>query len=182
MARRESRKRESETVTEEQDKQAAIRLLEREWQALDVWLRSLDERQLDALVFGEGPGWRVRDMVTHLASLQELAGRVAEKVAKEGVQPTTNSRQFLGIEKTADELNAETFETWRERPMTDRWDRWLRAHSRMMDAFRALRPDQLVQAEGGMEGMKRYFAVAGIVHLRMHREHIEAALKETPKA
>jgi len=177
MARRESRKRESETVTEEQDKQTAIRLLEREWQALDIWLRSLDERQLDALVFGEGPGWRVRDVVTHLASLQELAGRVAEKVAKEGVQPTTNSREFLGIEKTADELNAETFATWRERPMAERWDRWLQAHSRMMDAFRALRPDQLLQAEGGKEGMKPHFAVLGVIHLRVHREHIEAALK-----
>lgn len=114
-------------MTEEQDKQTAIALVEREWQTLDTWLRSLDERQLDALVFGEGPGWRVRDMVTHLASLQELAGRVAEKVAKMGVQPTTNWREFLGIEQTTDELNAATFATWRERPMAERWDRWLQA-------------------------------------------------------
>jgi len=172
-------------VTEEQDKQTAIGLLEREWHALDTWLRSLDERQLDALVFGEGPGWRVRDMITHMAWWQDLAARVAEKIAKDGGAPTTSSRAFLGIEKTADELNAETFGTWRTRPMADRWDRWLRAHSRMMDAFRAVRPDQLVQpegAEGGLEGMRLHFAVPGLIHLRMHREHIEAALKETPKA
>ena len=169
-------------MTDGQDTQAAIGLLEREWHALDTWLRSLDAGQLEKPVFGEGPGWRVRDMPTHMAWWQELAGRVAEKVAKEGGAPTTSSRAFLGIEKTADELNAETFETWRERPMADRWDRWLRAHSRMMDAFRSLRPDQLLQAEGGMEGMKLHFAVPGIIHLRMHREHIEAALKESPKA
>ena len=157
-----------------------IALCEREWDALDTWLRSLDERQLDALVFGEGPGWRVRDMVTHLASVQELAGRVAEKVAKEGVQPTTNSREFLGIEQTSDELNAETFAMWRERPMAERWDRWVQAHSRMMDAFRMLRPDQLLQAEGGKEGMKPHFALLGLIHLRIHREHIEAALVGDP--
>jgi len=48
-----------------------------------------------------------------------------------------------------------------------------------MDAFRALSPDQLLQAEGGMEGLRRYFAVPALIHLRMHRENIEAALKET---
>ena len=169
-------------MSDEQEKQKAIGLLEREWHALDTWLRSLDQRQLDRPVFGEGPGWKVRDILPHIAWWQELAARVAEKITKEGGAPTTSSRAFLGIEKTADELNAETFETWRERPMADRWDRWLRAHSRMMDAFRALTPDQLVQSEGGMEGMKLHFAVPGLVHLRMHREHIEAALKETPKA
>ena len=166
-------------MSDEQDKQRAIGLLEREWHALDTWLRSLDERQLDRLVFGEGPGWRVRDMVTHLAWWQELAARVAEKIATEGGAPTTSSRAFLGIEKTADELNAQTFEEWRGRPMTDRWDRWVSAHSRMMDAFRALRPDQVLQAEGGMEGMKLHFAVPAVIHLRMHKENIEAALKET---
>jgi hypothetical protein len=30
-----------------------------------------------------------------------------------------------------------------------------------------------------MEGMKRYFAVPALIHLRLHRENIEAALKET---
>jgi hypothetical protein len=167
-------------VSAEDEKRAAIGLLEREWHALDVWLRSLDDRQLDRPMYGEAPGWRVRDMPTHLAWWQELAGRVAEKVAKEGGAPDDRgSRPFLGIETPLDELNATTFETWRERPMTARWDRWLAAHSRMMDAFRALAPDQLLQTEGGMEGMKRYFAVPGLIHLRMHRENIEAALKET---
>jgi hypothetical protein len=170
-------------VSGEQDKQATIGLLEHEWHALDTWLRSLDQRQLDRLVFGEGPGWRVRDMITHLAWWQELAARVAEKIAKEGGAPDERgSRPFLSIDMPLDELNAKTFETWSGRPMAETWDRWLAAHSRMMDAFRALTPDQLVQAEGGVEGMKRYFAVPGVVHLRMHKEDIEVALKETPTA
>jgi hypothetical protein len=170
-------------VSGEQEKADAIGRLEREWHALDRWLRSLDEGQLDRPVFGEGAGWRVRDMPTHIAWWQELAARVAEKIAKEGGAPEKSSRQFLGIDTPPDELNAETYETWRDRPMAERWDRWPVAHSRMMDAFRALAPDQLVQskdgAEAGMEGMKLHFAVPGLIHLRMHKEHIEAALKES---
>jgi hypothetical protein len=167
-------------MSEQDEKQKAIGLLEREWHSLDKWLRSLDERQLDRPVFGEGPGWRVRDMPTHMAWWQELAARVAEKIATEGGAPDERgSRPFLGIDTPPDELNGQTFESWRERPMTQRWDRWLAAHSRMMDAFHALSSEQLLQAEGGMEGLKRYFAVPGLIHLRIHREHIEAAVKET---
>jgi len=168
-------------VTAEDEKSAALGLLDREWRSLDTWLRSLDERALDRPVFGEGPGWRVRDMPTHMAWWQELAARVAEKIATEGGAPDERgSRPFLGIETPADDLNSETFDTWRERPMADRWDRWHAAHTRMIDAFRALSPDQLLQAEGGMEGLKRYFAVPALIHLRMHRENIEAAVKEIP--
>jgi hypothetical protein len=167
-------------VTADDEKRAAIGLLEREWHALDVWLRSLDDRQLDRPVFGEGPGWKVRDMVTHLAWWQELASRVAEKIAAEGGAPDDRgSRPFLGIDTPLNDLNATTYMTWRDKTMGERWERWLAAHSRMMDAFRALAPDQLLQTEGGMEGLKRYFAVPGLIHLRMHRENIEAALKET---
>jgi hypothetical protein len=167
-------------VTTEDDKRAAIGLLEREWHALDTWLRSLDDRQLGQPVFGEVPGWRVRDMVTHMAWWQELAARVAEKIAREGGAPDDRgSRPFLGIETPLDELNRTTFETWRDRTMAACWDRWLAAHTRMMDALKALEPDQLLQPEGGMEGMKRYFAVPALIHLRLHRENIEAALKET---
>jgi hypothetical protein len=167
-------------VSGEAEQAKAIGLLEREWHALDAWLRALDDRQLDQPMFGEPPDWRVRDMPTHMAWWQELAGRVAEKIATEGGAPDERgSRPFLGIDTPLDELNATTYEAWRDRPMADRWDRWLAAHSRMIDAFRALEPDQLLQAEGGMEGMKRYFAVPGLIHLRMHRENIEAAVKET---
>jgi hypothetical protein len=167
-------------MIDEAAKRTAIGLLEREWHALDTWLRSLDDAQLDRPVFGEGPGWRVRDMPTHMAWWQELAARVAEKITAEGGAPDERgSRPFLGIDAPPDELNGQTFEAWRERPMAERWDRWLAAHGRMMDAFRALSPEQLLQGEGGMEGLKRYFAVPALIHLRMHRENIEAAMKET---
>jgi hypothetical protein len=170
-------------VTADQDKTTAIGVLEREWHALDTWLRSLDERQLDRPVFGEDPSWTVRDMITHLAWWQELAARVAEKIVAQGTAPDERgSRPFLGIETPLDELNAATYNHWRKRPMADRWERWLRAHGRMMDAFHALTPEQLLQADSGMEGMKRYFAVPGVIHLRIHRENIEAALKETTTA
>jgi hypothetical protein len=170
-------------VSPEEQKSTAIGVLEREWHQLDTWLRSLGDAQLDRPVFGEAPGWRVRDMPTHMAWWQELAGRVAEKIATEGGAPDERgSRPFLGIDTPPDELNAATHETWRDRPMRDRWERWLTAHSRMMDALRALTPEQLLQAEGGIEGLKPYFAVPALIHLRMHREHIESALKETPSS
>ena len=59
-------------------RQRAIGLLEREWHELDTWLRSLSESDLDRPVFGEAPGWRVRDMIPHIAWWQGLAGRVAQ--------------------------------------------------------------------------------------------------------
>ncbi len=157
----------------------AIGLLEREWHELDTWLRSLSESELDRPVFGEGPGWRVRDMIPHIAWWQELAARVAEKIATEGGAPDKGgSRAFVGITTTPDEQNAATYASWRDRPMADRWKRWLDAHSRMMDALRRLRPEQLLRADGP-EGMQPYVAVPGLVHLRIHRADIEAALKET---
>lgn len=166
-------------MSAEEEKTAAIGRLDAEWRSLDAWLRSLDQRALDQPMFGEAPGWRVRDMPTHMAWWQELAARVAEKIAKEGGAPDARgSRPFVGIETAPDDLNRETFETWRDRPMADRWERWRFAHARMIDAFRALSPEQLLQADGGMEGMKLHFAVPGLIHLRMHRENIEAAVKE----
>ena len=167
-------------MSDEAEKRRVLDVLESEWQRLDTQLRSLNDRDLDHPVLGEGAGWRVRDLIAHLAWWQELAARVAEKIATEGGAPDDRgSRPFLGIETPLDELNATTYETWRERPLADRLERWLTAHRRMMDAFRALAPDQLLQADGP-DGLKRYFAMPGVVHLRMHREHIEAALKESP--
>ena len=160
-------------------RQRAIGLLEREWHELDTWLRSLSESDLDRPVFGEAPGWRVRDMIPHIAWWQGLAGRVAQKIAAEGGAPDQRgSRAFVGISLSGDEQNAETYQTWRDRPMSDRWVLWLEAHSRMMDALRLLRPEQLLRADGP-EGMQPYFAVPGLLHLRNHRGDIEAALKET---
>ena len=161
------------------EQRAAIGVLEREWQDLETWLRSLDDRDLDRPVFGEGPGWRVRDMIPHVAWWQELAGRVAEKMSREGGAPDQRgSRAFVGIVLSADEQNAETFEAWRHRPMADRWKRWLEAHSRMMAAVRALRPDQLLGGNGP-EGLQLYLAVPGVIHLQRHRQDIADALKET---
>ena len=144
------------------EQRAAIGVLEREWQDLETWLRSLDDRDLDRPVFGEGPGWRVRDMIPHVAWWQELAGRVAEKMSREGGAPDQRgSRAFVGIVLSA-----------------DRWKRWLEAHSRMMAAVRALRPDQLLGGNGP-EGLQLYLAVPGVIHLQRHRQDIADALKET---
>ena len=81
-------------------RQRAIGVLEREWHDMDTWLRSLSESDLDRPVFGEGPGWCVRDMIPHMAWWQGLAGRVAEKIAAEGGAPDqrgSRARSFSRI-------------------------------------------------------------------------------------
>ena len=112
-------------MSADDDKRTVIGLLEREWHSLDVWLRSLDDRQLDRPMFGEAPGWRVRDMVTHMAWWQELAGRVAEKIANEGGAPDDRgSRPFLGIEPTGKQVTINTIDIWRVEgdKLAEHWD------------------------------------------------------------
>lgn len=162
-------------------KQQAIGLFEREWHSFDPWIRGLTGDQLDRPVFGEGVGWRVRDMITHIAWWQDMAGQAARKMASEGTVPGEGGiRGYVGLPAIpVAEQNALTDEEWRAVPIEARWERWHHAHSAMLDALRELRAEQLLDPEGP-DGIRRWFAMPGFVHLRLHREHIEAALKESP--
>ena len=162
-------------------KQAAVGLLEREYQDLERLLRSVTPEQLERPVFtGEGPGWRVRDLIAHFAFWQSISARVAEKIAAEGVTPEEENRalSFIGITPGADARNDENFQEWRERPIADALRHLLACHTRLMDAIHALPPERVVKSDAP-EDWYRYFWMPGVRHLRIHREHIEAALKET---
>lgn len=164
----------------EEAKQNAIGLLDREYDDLERLFVSLTPDQLERPVFtGEGPGWRVRDLLAHFAFWQTLSARTAEKIAAEGTLPDEENRilTFLGVEPGVDARNGESFHEWRERPISEALEHLRACHSRLMAAIRALPPERVVKSDAP-EDWYRYFWQPGVNHLRQHREHIETALKE----
>ena len=162
-------------------KQAAIGVLERDYHDLQTLFRSLTPEQLERPVFtGEGPGWRVRDLIAHFAFWQTMSARTAEKIAATGELPDeqTGMLTFLGVERGLDARNGENFQAWRERPVHEAQEHLDACHSRLMDAIQALPPERVVKSDAS-EDWYRYFWQPGVNHLRQHRIHIEAALKET---
>ena len=165
----------------EEAKQNAIGLLDREYNDLERLFVSLTPDQLERPVFtGEGPGWRVGDLVAHFAFWQTLSARTAEKIASEGKPPDEETRilTFLGVEPGVDARNGESFQEWRERPISEALEHLRACHSRLMAGIRALPPERVVKSDAP-EDWYRYFWQPGVNHLRQHRAHIEAALKET---
>jgi hypothetical protein len=164
-----------------QAKQAAIDLLEREYLGVERLFASLTPEQLERPVFtGEGAGWRVRDLIAHFAYWQTLSARTAEKIAAERATPDEKAGllAFLGVEPGTDARNDENFREWRERPVAAALEHLHAAHSRLIDAIRVLAPERVVKTEAS-EDWYRYFWQPGVNHLRQHRPHIEAALKES---
>ena len=162
-------------------KAQALDLLEREYRVLEQLIASLTPEQLELPVFtGEGQGWRVRDLIAHFADWQSLSARTAEKIAADGVAPDEKAGMlaFLGVEPLTDARNEETFRQWRGRPVADACTHLLACHRRLMDAVRALPPERIVKSDAP-EDWYRYFWMPGLRHLRIHREHIEAAVKES---
>ena len=119
-------------------------------------------------------------MITDVAGWQDLAGQAARKMVREGTAPGEGGiRAYVGLPAIGvDEQNALTDGEWRAVPLETRWERWHNAHSAMMDEARGLPAEHLLEPEGP-DGVQRRFAMPGFVHLRLHREHIEAALKES---
>jgi len=159
-------------------KDRALAVFDEEWRDLDVFFRGLTERDLERPVFtGEGPGWRVRDLIPHFAAWQDRAARAARKVAADGIQPKPDDRvrTFLGITETPDELNDATFSGWRARPASDLLAEFASRHGELMDALRALTPSQLMSGESA-DDVYICFRMPGLQHLRIHKEHLEAAL------
>ncbi|MDO8506097.1 MAG: maleylpyruvate isomerase N-terminal domain-containing protein [Candidatus Limnocylindria bacterium] len=155
----------------------ALAAFDQEWRDLDAFFRRLPESDLERPVFtGEGPGWRVRDLIPHLAAWQERAARAARKVAAEGVQPGPEDRvrTFLGIAESVDELNDATFSGWRARTVADLLSELESRHAELMNALASLTPPQLMSGESP-DDVYVCFRMPGLQHLRIHRAHLEAA-------
>ncbi|HUQ41874.1 MAG TPA: maleylpyruvate isomerase N-terminal domain-containing protein [Candidatus Limnocylindrales bacterium] len=164
----------------EETKERALATFDKEWTELDVWFRQMYPDDLEHPVFvDEGIGWRVRDVIPHIAAWQERAARAARKVAAENLQPDTkdSTRTILGIEQSADTLNEETFKAWRERSVADALLEMRAQHEELMSALNELRPEQLMAGDTP-EDVHTCFRMPGLQHLRIHKEHLQAALAD----
>src|SRR5439155_4645707 len=61
--------------------QEALALFDSEYAQAIARLRGLSREDLGRPVFGEGAGWRIRDLIAHWAMWQRLAANAAEKIA-----------------------------------------------------------------------------------------------------
>ena len=153
---------------------------EYQYHEIESKLLALSPAQLDRPVWtDEGEGWRVRDLVSHLARWNQI-GAAAARLIADGKEPVPEDemrlRAFVGIPDDVDTVNEKQFKAWRDRPVAEAFTELNRAHAEFMDALVALPPSRCVRVDGQPF---RYFWTPGAGHLQLHWEHIEAALKET---
>ena len=163
----------------EERKRAAIELIRTSYLEADALFRSLSADDLERPVFtGEGPGWRIRDLIAHYAYWQTLAARSAEKMATDRMPgPDERFRQYLDIPGELDDMNDGNFRSWRERSVPDALSALRSANDRLIAGIEALPADRVVTGTGA-EDFHRHFWQPGVNHLRQHREHIDNALRE----
>jgi len=167
----------------EDRKRAAIELIRTSYLEADALFRSLDPADLERPVFtGEGPGWRVRDLIAHYAYRQTIAARCAENTATYRM-PGADERMrvYLGIPEELDEMNDANYRAWRARVAADALAHLRAANDRLVVAIEALPPDRILTGEGP-EDIHRFLWQPGLNHLRQHREHIDNALREATES
>jgi len=124
-----------------------------------------------------GRGWRIRDLIPHIATWQDRAARAARKVLTEGIQPKPDDRvrTFIGLTDTVEDMNDVTFNAWRARPTADLLSEFQTKHAEMMTALAGLTPGQFMGGDS-IEEVFMAFRIPGWQHVRIHRDHVEAAL------
>ena len=168
-------------MTPEQAKQTAIGAYEDNYDDIERKLLALSAADRARPVWtGEGSGWRVRDIVPHLARWNRIGAEAAGLIAA-GKEPLPEAemrlRSFIGISDTVDDVNDAGFREWRDRSDEQCFTELKAAHAAFMDGLRALPATCVVKDDGEPY---RYFWTPGAGHLQLHWQHIEAALKETP--
>jgi len=159
-------------------KDAALASFDEEWRTLDALFRSLSASDLERPVYTEdGRGWRIRDLIPHIATWQDRAARAARKVLTEGIQPKPDDRvrTFIGLTDTVEDMNDVTFNAWRARPTADLLSEFQTKHAEMMTALAGLTPGQFMGGDS-IEEVFMAFRIPGWQHVRIHRDHVEAAL------
>ena len=158
-------------------KRAVIARIQAAYRETDAFFRSLSAAQLEQPVFSdEGSGWRARDFIAHFALWQTLAARSAEKMARGDMPgPDGGLRQHLGIPESLDALNQGAFQDWRERRPEEALAELRTANERLVAAIEALPADRLLTGDGP-DDFRGW--MPGVQHVRLHREHIDNALRE----
>src|SRR3989442_5989541 len=115
-------------------KQGALGLFESEYAQAMARLRGLSREDLGRPVFGEGAGWRIRDLIAHWAMWQRLAANAAEKIAAGTPWPAegSNLRQFNGVAASLDDLHAEHHREVNARPLDECFAQLRHAHHAVM--------------------------------------------------
>ena len=160
-------------------KAEALTILEEAWRDLDARFASLSEADLGREVFaGEGPGWRLRDLMPHFAFWWRLAARGARRATETGAAPDKNTtlRAFVGVDTHWDTLNAENFARWRERDPAAQLAELRSARDDLRAALAELPAPLLLADSAETDGMRTYIWQPALNHLRQHTEHITAAL------
>jgi len=166
-------------MTTPETKAAAIALVAASYQEIDAYFRSLSEADLDRPVYGEGDGWRVRDVVAHLALWQRVSTLVADKIARVDALPDTEDWDIWAGELTpTPELNERIFQEWRGSPVAEALEELRAANIALVAALAPLRPEHIASGNTLPDDLQPYLRAPGVRHLRSHRSHIEAALKE----
>jgi hypothetical protein len=156
-------------------------LIERGWHDLDARFAALSESDLDRPVFaGEGPGWRVRDLMPHFAFWLRMGARGARHAKEVGAAPAqdTTLRAFLDIDTHFDTLNAESFARWRERTTAEQLAELRSAREDLRTALAQLPADLFMLDDAETDGIRRYIWQPAVNHPRQHTEHIDAALRK----
>jgi hypothetical protein len=159
-------------------KVAALAELDREWQELNALCHRLTPDELEKPLYTEdGPGWKIRDLIPHLATWQGRAALAAQQTVKTGVAPKPDDRvrTFIGLSDAVDDMNEATFRTWRGRSVADLLAEFRSKHDDLMRGLAALRPEQMMNGDTA-EDLFMAFRVPGLVHLRKHRGELTIAL------
>jgi hypothetical protein len=162
----------------ERAKADALAACEAAFDDVEALVGDLTAEQLERPVFtGEGEGWRVRDLIAHLAAWQARGAQAARRVAREGLQPTTadRARTLIGLTESVDDINAGTHRVTRDRSAARSLADLRAAHAELMDALRALTPAQLLAGDS-VNDMYLAFRAPAYEHLQKHGAHINAAL------
>lgn len=156
----------------------ALAELDREWQELDALFSRLTPEELDRPLYTEdGPGWKIRDLIPHIATWQGRAALAAQQALKTGTAPKPDERvrTFLGIAGEVDDLNEATFRTWRGRKLADLLAEFRQKHDDLMRGLASLAPEQMMNGDTP-DDLFMVFRVPGLVHLRKHRGELTIAL------
>ena len=156
----------------------ALAELDREWQELDALFRGLAPDELeDPLYTEDGPGWKIRDLIPHIATWQGRGALAARQIARTGVAPMPDERvrTFIGLTDTVDDMNEVTFRSWRGRSLDELLAEFRSKHDELMRGLAALAPDQIMNGDTP-DDLFAVFRVPGLVHLRKHRGELTLAL------
>jgi hypothetical protein len=157
--------------------------IERDWNALISWLKTLTPNQLSEIRNAEG--WALKDHVAHMATWENYAlFFIQRQPGHEGL----GIPQEVYLREDLDEMNALIFQKHKDVPYDVSWQRFMSIHAQLLDLLAPLTTEDLMQPyvyylpdePGGGDGPPALNVVYGNTahHYRLHQGWMEAMLRE----